>query len=112
MDAIEKVKAKMGFIGGQFLDSKALPESGVQVTIKNLQTEMVQNMRTFKDEEKKILYFEELPLGMVLGAKCNRVKLIKMVSESSKELIGKKITIYLDPKVKFGRETVGAIRIK
>jgi len=110
--SIEKVNKLMGFIDGAFLDSTALPVEGVQVTIKAIKTEPILNPRTFKETDEKVAYFEELKWGLVLGAKCNRKKLVAMVNENSSELIGKKITIYKDPSVKFGRETVGAIRIK
>ena len=110
--SLEQVKKKMAFIGGEFLDNKALPVDGVQVTIKKMQTQTVKNMRTFKDEEKKVLYFEELEHGMILSAKKQRRKLIEMVKVSSQELIGKKITIYQDPTVKAHGELTGGIRIK
>ena len=110
--SIEKVIKLMEFIDGKFLDSKALPIEGVQVTIKSIKTEQVKNLRTFKDETKKICYFNELPWGLVLGAKCNRKKLLDVVGGDSKKLVGAKITIYQDPTVKFGPNVVGAIRIK
>lgn len=110
--SLDKVNKLMGFIDGAYLDCAALPVEGVEVTIKSLNTEGIQNPRTFKETEEKVMYFEEIKWGFVLGAKCNRKKLVAMVKDSSSELIGKKIVIYKDPSVKFGRETVGAIRIK
>lgn len=110
--SIEKVNKLMSFIDGAYLDSTALPLEGIQVTIKAIKTEHIKNPRTFKDEEKKVAYFEEIKWGMVLGAKCNRKKLVGMVKDNSSELIGKKIVIYQDPDVKFGKNTVGAVRIK
>lgn len=112
MTPLEKVNKLMGFIDGAYLDSTALPLDGVEVTIKAIKTEMVKNPRTFKEDEKKIAYFNELKWGFVLGAKCNRKKLVGLVKDSSSELIGKKIVIYQDPTVKFGKTVVGAIRIK
>lgn len=110
--SIEKVNKMMSFIDGAYLDSSALPVEGVQVTIKAIKTEMVQNPRTFKEEEKKIAYFQELRWGLVLGAKCNRKKLVALVKHDASELIGKKIVIYQDPNVKYRANVVGAIRIK
>jgi hypothetical protein len=107
---IEDVKKKVDFIGGKYLDSRALPEDGIEVTIKSLKTEMVQNLKTFKDEEKKVLYFEEFSIGMILGAKINRVKLMQKCE--GKEMKGAKVTIYRDPSVKFGKQTIGAIRVR
>jgi len=109
---IEKVIKLMAFIDGEFLDSKALPLDGVQVTIKSIKTETIKNPRTFKDVEKKVCYFNELSWGFVLGAKCNRKKLLDVVGGDSKKLVGAKVTIYQDPTVKFGPNVVGAIRIK
>jgi len=110
--SIEKVNRLMGFIDGAYLDHSTLPTDGVEVTICAINIEKIKNPRTFKDEEKKVMYFNEIKWGLVLGAKCNRKKLVSMVKDSSAELIGKKIIIYSDPKVKFGSETVGAVRIK
>jgi len=112
MTPLEKVNKMMSFIDGAYLDSSALPVDGVEVTIKAIKTEIVQNPRTFKEDEKKIAYFNELKWGLVLGAKCNRKKLVSMVKQDASELIGKKIVIYQDPTVKFGKTVVGAIRIK
>jgi len=110
--SIDKVNKLMGFIDGMYLDSSTLPNEGVVVTIKSIKTESILNPRTFKEAECKVMYFEEIKWGMVLGAKINRKTLVGMVKDSSAELIGKKIVIYKDPNVKFGRETVGAVRIK
>jgi len=110
--SIEKVNKLMGFIDGAYLDCSTLPLEGVEVTIQAIKTESILNPRTFKEAEKKVMYFNEIKWGFVLGAKCNRKKLVGMVKDSSAELIGKKIIIYHDPNVKFGRDTVGAIRIK
>jgi len=110
--SIEKVNKLMSFIDGAYLDSTTLPLEGVEVTIKSIKIESIKNPRTFKESEKKVMYFDEIKWGFVLGAKCNRKKLVGMVKDSSAELIGKKIIIYNDPTVKFGPDTVGAIRIK
>jgi hypothetical protein len=110
MSNLEEVKKKMDFIGGQFLDNEAFPNDGVQVTVKAIKTEDVENPRTFKKEPKKVLYLEEFDQGMILGAKTNRKALIKL--SNGKELKGMKITLYRDPTVKFGSKTIGAIRIR
>ena len=109
---LEKVIALMSFIDGAYLDNTALPKDGVEVTIKAIKNEEMQNPRNFKTENKKVMYVDEFKWGIVLGAKYNRKRLADMVVESSKELIGKKITIYQDPAVKLGKKTVGAVRIK
>ena len=110
MSILEDTQRKMDFIGGAFLDNEAFPTEGVPVTVKAIKTEKIQNLRTFKDEEKKVLYVEEFQLGMILGAKTNRKTLLKLAN--GKDLKGLKITLYRDPNVKFGSKTVGAIRIK
>lgn len=110
--SLDQVIKLMAFIDGAFLDSKALPFDGIEVTIKSIKTEEIKNPRTFKDVEKKVCYFNELEWGLVLGAKCNRVKLLDIVKGDSSKLVGTKITIYRDPTVKFGKVVVGAIRIK
>jgi len=110
MSELEDTQKRMDFIGGAFLDNEAFSTAGCQVTVKAIKTENVQNTRTFKDEPKKVLYLEEFPIGMILGAKTNRKSLIKLAN--GKELKGLKITLYRDPSVKFGSKTIGAIRIR
>lgn len=110
MSELEDTQRRMDFIGGQFLDNEAFTPTGVEVTIKAIKTEKVQNTRTFKDEDKKVLYVEEFPQGMILGAKTNRKTLIKKAN--GKELKGLKITLYRDPEVRFGSKKIGAIRIR
>ena len=113
---IEEILGRQEFIGGQYLHSKALPTlPGVKVTITKIETEMLTNPKTFKDEPKKVVYTKELgQWGIVLNAKCNRTALLDKLGagEKSNALIGKTITIYKDPEVKMKGVKVGAIRIK
>ena len=115
MSKLEEIQKQISFVGGAFIDSQALPTEGVEVTVKALVNEEIENMRTFKKEKKPVLYFDEFDLGFVLGAKTNRLKYVsiaKSKGKTPKEMKGEKITIYRDPTVKFGKNVVGAIRIK
>ena len=108
----DQLRKTMGFIGGEFLDSTAVPTEGIELTVHGLKKSMVKNPRTQKDDEKWVLFFEELPeFGMVLGAKCNRKAAMARLGDSSREWPGKKLRIYRDPNIKFGAKTVGGIRI-
>jgi len=102
----------MDFIDGQYLDNKALPLEGVQLTVKAIKTEEILNPRTFKKVKKRVCYFDEFKWGFVLSAKCNRKKLLDVVGGDSKKIVGAKVTIYQNPTVKYGPDVVGAIRIK
>lgn len=109
---VAQIKKLMSFIGGKFLDSTAVPVEGIELTITGLRKAEVENPRTHKPEDKWVLYFDELPeFGMVLGAKCNRKAAMARLGDSSREWAGKKLRIYRDPEVKFGKNKVGGIRI-
>ncbi len=104
---------KMAFIGGEFLDSSALPTlPGVEVTVEKVEKATVKRPGG-QGEVKWVLSFTEVPgFPMVLGAKTNRKMLMAKLGDNSAEWKGKKITIYRDPDVRFGPKVVGGIRIK
>jgi len=109
---IEEVNKKMSFIQGEYLDSAAVPPQGVEVTIAKIKKEKITNP-VGVESEKFVLYFEEIKeYGLVLGAKINRKMLMAKLGSDSSKWAGKKIIIYCDPNVRFGRKVVGGIRIK
>ena len=108
----QDVSKKMFFIGGQYLDSAALPLApGVEVTVDRVEKAQVQRPGS-KPEEKWILHLTELPgFPMILSAKTNRKMMIARLGDDPAIWKGKKIFIYRDPDVRFGPKIVGGIRI-
>lgn len=110
--SLAEVQKKMEFIGGQYLDSTAFPEDGIDLTIRSIQTEQVENLKTFKKEPKKIIYFEELELGMVLNAKCSKKMLLDLAGGDQSRFKGLRVNMYRDPTVKFGKNVTGGLRFR
>jgi hypothetical protein len=110
---MNEILKKMAFIGGEYLDSSALPVlPGVEVTVGKIEKLEVKRPGG-KGEMKWVLHFSEIPgFPMVLGAKTNRKMLMAKLGDNSSEWSGKKIFIYRDPDVRFGPKVVGGIRIK
>lgn len=110
---VEKIRKLMSFIGGEFLDSTAVPERpGITLTVAHLKKAEVKRPGAKNCEEKWVLHFAEIPeFPMVLGAKVNRKIAMARLGESSRSWPGKTLTIYRDPDVRFGKDRVGGIRI-
>ena len=82
------------------------------VTIKERgDEEEVMNTKTMKKEKKGVLYFYEDVKPFICNV-TNGKTLKEAFGEDADNWIGKKIELYYDPKVKFGRDTVGGVRVK
>ena len=92
------------YFGGQDLPNL---DAKITVTIKAYEIEVI---RTQKGEAKKgVLYFEEnIKPWIVSKKKLTPIK--NKYGLETDEWIGKKITLYFDPMIKFGREITGGVR--
>lgn len=92
------------YFGGQDLPNL---DAKMTVTIKAYEIEVI---RTQKGEVKKgVLYFEEDIKPWIVS----KEKLLPIKNKYGLETdkwIGKKITLYFDPMIKFGREVTGGVR--
>jgi hypothetical protein len=80
-------------------------------TISKIENEKVTNP-SGKSDELPILHFTEIK-PLVLSAKINFRNIESALKTGFVEdWIGKRIEIYYDPNVKFGREKVGGVRVK
>lgn len=61
---------------------------------------------------RRVLHFEGKKKGLVLGTKRNRMALEDAHGPWVKDWIGKSVTLYYDPAVKFGRKVTGGIRVR
>ncbi len=100
---------------GEMKESKYLKKedvgNGKLFTIREIQKKNVA-MDNQEPDEKFVLYFEEVPKGMVLN--WTNIQLIAKAigSEETNDWLGKKIVLYEDPNVSFGGSLVGGIRCR
>ena len=92
------------YFGGQDLPNL---ESKITVTIKAYNIEVI---RTQKGETKKgvLHFFENVKPWIVSKEKLMPIK--NQYGLETDKWIGKKITLYFDPTIKFGREVTGGVR--
>ena len=99
-------KPDTDFFGGQDLPNL---QAEITVTVKDYS---IENIRTASTTSKKgVLYFNENIKPLIV----NKSKLKPLVNKYGFEVeswIGKQITLYFDPTVKFGKEITGGIRVK
>jgi hypothetical protein len=65
-----------------------------------------------KEQNVPALKFKGKAKQMILRAACNRKTLVRKFGTDTKKWRGQTITLYFDPSVTRGRETVGGLRIK
>ena len=92
-----------------FIDESDLPKD-VVATITAIAVESL--TRPGGDTvDKVVMTFEGATKKLVLN-KTNAVRISRMYGSNTDEWIGQAITLYFDPKIKFGRETVGGVRVR
>lgn len=89
--------------GGDLVDRK--------VDISGITKEELQLPGSSKKELKVVLAFKDRTKRLVLN-KTNIVNVKSHYGEALVDWIGKPVTLYFDPAVKFGRDTVGGVRIR
>lgn len=97
-------------VPGETIQNGDLAAGDKTLTIKSIE------MRVLKDDDGKkrargTVYFREDERGWVLN-KTNVACLAKMFGEWSKDWIGKRVTLYRDGAVAFGRDLTGGIRVR
>jgi hypothetical protein len=94
-------------IQSKFLRKEDIDDELV-VTIKDVDLE---DMPGDSGEQRWVLYFKELPKGLVLNATTIRV-LEKSFGSHSDNWRGKKVTLYVDHSVQFKGQVVGGLRLR
>jgi hypothetical protein len=92
-------------IQSKFLRKEDFDEDQV-CTIKDVALETMQNT----SDTKWVLYFQELPKGMVLNTTTIRV-LEAAFGGDSDDWKGKRVKVYVDPTVSFQGRVVGGLRL-
>lgn len=83
----------------------------VTLTIEKAQLDNLQLKGTSKKQRRGVLYFKEVEKRMVLN-RANGDTIAKLYGVEVESWFGKRITLYPDPTIKFGTETVGGIRVR
>lgn len=92
-----------------FIDESDLPED-VTVTVAGVALETLTRPGGDKDE-KVVVTFKGAKKKLVLN-KTNATRIAKMYGNDTEQWLGKPVTLYFDPTIKFGRETVGGVRVR
>lgn len=99
-------KPETEFFGGQ-----DLPNLQAEITV-TIKAYAIENVRTASATSKKgVLYFQENIKPLIV----NKSKLKPIVAKYGFETdawIGKQVTLYFDPTVRFGKELTGGVRVK
>lgn len=83
----------------------------ISAKISKITKEELQMPGSSKKELKTVLAFKNATKRLVLN-KTNIVNVKSHYGEPLVDWIGKPVTLYFDPTVKFGRDTVGGVRIR
>jgi hypothetical protein len=94
-------------IQSKFLKKEDLEDGDKIVTIKGIELESMQGNES---EQRYVLYFRELPKGMVLNVTTIRV-LENAFGDDSDDWMGKQVKMYVDPNVSFQGKVVGGLRL-
>lgn len=100
-------------IDHNFINEGDLDNGNIVATIKSVALEEVTGPGGKKEDLHVLRFVEPNVKPMILSAKIN-FKNIQTALKTPyiEEWAGKKIEIYYDPNIKFGKETVGGVRIK
>jgi hypothetical protein len=92
-----------------FIDESDLPEDRT-ATIKSVAMEALQIPGRAK-EEKLVIRFEKAEKALVCN-KTNATRIARMYGNDTEQWLGKAITLYFDPNVRFGPDRVGGVRVR
>lgn len=94
-----------------FLKWQEFRGKDVTLTISDVIPRQELKMRGGRSETRPVLRFKETEKKLVL-CKTNTNSIAKVLGTEVRKWIDKKITLYPDPSVRFGKEEVGGIRVR
>ena len=92
-----------------FIDESDLPKDTI-VTIAAVAIETLTRPGGDKDD-KVAITFAGAKKKLVCN-KTNAIRIAKMYGSNTDDWVGKAITLYFDTTIKFGRDTVGGVRVR
>jgi hypothetical protein len=95
---------------GDFISAAELGDRRVTMTIARIASTKMDDEKKKKEVEKPVMYFKEVERGLIY---CKTIGhcVAAMFGDNDDKWIGKRITIYNDPTITYGPDTVGGIRI-
>jgi len=112
-ETLDVIKKKMDFIGGDYLDSIAIPTEGIALTIASVGSAEVPDMNN-RSVLKKFytLKFVELNQQMLLTSKTHKKQLFNILGDKAKDWAGKQIVVFKDVSKTYGKERHHAMRFR
>ena len=96
----------------EMIQSKFLRKEDIDdELIVTCKTVTLEDMPGDNNDQRWVLYFREIPKGLVLNATTIRV-LDKSFGKHSDDWVGKKATLYVDETVQFKGQVVGGLRLR
>ena len=95
---------------GEHLSAAELGNRRPTFTIVRIGSVRLDDEKKKKEVDKAVIYFKEIDRGWVFS-KTSGHCLAKMFGEDDDAWIGKRVTLFADPDVKFGGDQVGGIRV-
>lgn len=96
----------------EFLAWQEFKGRDVTLTIKRVEQDQVQVAGTSKKEKVPVIHFEETPKKLSLNKTNARAMTRLFGTWKTSAWVGKKVTLYPEPNVYFGRDKVGGIRVR
>ena len=97
----------------EYLSIYDLPvDEDMTLTVTDVIAADIENPKTRKTERKHVLCFKETEKKLVPNTTNTKILRNFWGYTPVRKLIGKTVTLYVDPSVSFGREKVGGIRIR
>jgi hypothetical protein len=96
----------------EMIQSKYLRKEDIdEEMVASIKAVSLENMPGESSEQRWVLFFRELPKGLVLNTTTIRV-LDKCFGSHSDEWVGRKVTLYVDETVQFKGQVVGGLRLR
>ena len=92
-----------------FIDESDLPKD-VTVTVASVGLEEL--TRPGGEKEAKVVISFEGAKKKLICNKTNAIRIARMYGNNTDDWLGQPITLYFDPTIKFGRDTVGGVRVR
>jgi hypothetical protein len=95
---------------GEYISAAEIGERRPTFTIAKVGNVRMDDEKKKKEVDKPVIWFKEIDRGFVYNKTAGH-SLAAMFGKDDNTWIGKRVTLYADPEVRFGGEQVGGIRI-
>lgn len=95
---------------GEYISAAEMGDRRPTFTIARISSVRMDDEKKKKEVDKAIIWFKEIDRGFVYNKTAGHC-LAAMFGKNDDAWIGKRVTLYADPDVRFGSEQVGGIRV-